>query len=51
MYEKPTLERFGTFRDLTQLGTTGGADLGPAFGLGCNAAPDALPFAACSGRS
>lgn len=27
MYEKPRVERFGTFRDLTQAGTTGLGDL------------------------
>ena len=43
MYEKPTLEPFGTFRDLTQLGT----DMGSAFGLGCSNEADALSFAAC----
>ena len=26
MYEKPTLERFGTFRDLTLFGSDGGTD-------------------------
>ena len=25
-YEKPSVERFGTFRDLTQAGCTGGSD-------------------------
>jgi hypothetical protein len=27
MYEKPKLERFGTFRDLTQFGADGGTDM------------------------
>jgi hypothetical protein len=26
MYEKPTLTRFGTFRELTQFGADGGTD-------------------------
>ena len=26
MYNKPMLERFGTFRELTQTGTSGGGD-------------------------
>lgn len=26
MYKKPRVERFGTFRDLTEAGTTGGTD-------------------------
>jgi hypothetical protein len=32
-YEKPELQRFGTFRELTQAGT-GGVTCDPAFGLG-----------------
>ena len=47
MYEKPMLERFGTFRDLTQLGNDSGADAASVFGLGCSAASDATDFAAC----
>lgn len=27
MYDKPTVQRFGTFRDLTRLGCTGISDL------------------------
>ena len=47
MYEKPTLERFGTFRDLTQLGNNSGTDAASVFGLGCDRSPDATDFAAC----
>ncbi|CAN5769233.1 hypothetical protein BH23GEM3_BH23GEM3_07050 [soil metagenome] len=38
MYEKPSLERFGTFRDLTQIGAAAGDDISAVFGLaaGCN---------------
>lgn len=36
MYEKPRLERFGTFRELTMLGTDSGTDIASAFGLGAN---------------
>lgn len=37
MYEKPALQRFGTFRELTRIGPETGADLGSVFGIaGCN---------------
>lgn len=37
MYEKPVLQRFGTFRELTRIGPDTGADLGSVFGIsGCN---------------
>jgi len=37
-YEKPSVERFGTFRDLTLIGPAEGNDIGSVFGLavGCN---------------
>ncbi len=48
MYEKPALERFGTFRDLTQLGLTGGTDLFGVEGIpGCDADEDAAVFESC----
>ena len=34
MYERPTLERLGSFRELTQLGFTGQSDGASIFGLG-----------------
>ena len=38
MYEKPTLQRFGTFREITKLGPEAGSDIGSVFGIsGCNA--------------
>jgi hypothetical protein len=39
MYQKPTLQRFGTFRDLTRLGSDTDGDggiLGTGIGDGCN---------------
>ena len=37
MYQKPALQRFGTFRELTRIGPDAGADLGSVFGIsGCN---------------
>ena len=39
MYEKPTVEKFGTFRDLTRLGFNGGSDGISIFGPGTPAAP------------
>jgi hypothetical protein len=47
MYEKPKLERFGTFRELTLLGIDSGQDAGGMFGLGCDGSPGALDFAVC----
>lgn len=36
MYAKPTLSRFGTFRDLTQWGLASASDGGAIFGIsGC----------------
>ncbi len=37
-YIKPALERFGTFRELTQLGSAVGSDIAAVFGIpaGCN---------------
>lgn len=38
MYEKPELERFGTFRELTRFGPEAGSDIGSVYGIaGCNA--------------
>lgn len=53
MYEKPMLERFGTFRELTRLGLDQGNDLFSGFGIpGCNAGTGAPDFEQCgSGRS
>lgn len=49
MYEKPALERFGTFRELTQLGLQGGTDLFGVEGIpGCNGDEDAAFFESCS---
>lgn len=35
MYAKPKLERFGTFRELTQWGMYSASDGGAIFGIGC----------------
>jgi hypothetical protein len=53
MYEKPMLERFGTFRELTRLGLDQGNDLFSGFGIpGCDASTGAADFEQCdSGRS
>ena len=49
MYQKPKLERFGTFRELTQLGLEGGNDLFSGLGIpGCDSDPDAAPGAQCA---
>lgn len=51
MYEKPILERFGTFRELTLLGLDAGSDLFSGFGIpGCDASPDAAGFEQCDDR-
>ncbi len=34
MYQKPSLEKFGTFRDLTQWGFSSASDGGSIFGIG-----------------
>ncbi len=34
MYEKPTVQKFGTFRDLTQAGCTGASDGATFMGSG-----------------
>lgn len=41
MYEKPVLERFGKFRELTLIGTDEDGDGGIIFGIadGCNVLP------------
>jgi hypothetical protein len=39
MYEKPQIERFGTFRQLTRIGADAGTDAGSVYGIpdaGCN---------------
>ena len=37
MYEKPRLQRFGTFRELTRFGPDGGSDIGSISGIaGCS---------------
>ena len=52
MYERPTLERFGTFRDLTRLGLDEGNDLFSGFGIpGCDAGADNEIEQCASGRS
>jgi len=50
-YVKPILERFGTFRELTQIGPATGADIATMFGIpaGCN--PGGGPDFGCDGRS
>lgn len=35
MYQKPTLEKYGSFRDLTLIGLTGAADGATQYGNGC----------------
>jgi hypothetical protein len=35
MYTKPALEKFGTFRELTQWGFSSASDGGSIFGIGC----------------
>ena len=48
MYEKPKLNRFGTFRELTRLGLDGGNDLFSGLGIpGCDASSDAIAVEAC----
>ncbi|CAA9355645.1 MAG: hypothetical protein AVDCRST_MAG11-3785 [uncultured Gemmatimonadaceae bacterium] len=38
MYEKPEVQRFGTFRELTKFGAQAGSDIGSVFGItGCSA--------------
>jgi hypothetical protein len=53
MYQKPKLERFGTIRELTQLGPDSGADFTSVLGIsaGCNAQDPASKFGCPSGRS
>lgn len=50
-YVKPTLERFGTFRELTQIGAAVGSDISAMFGIpaGCN--PGDPSGFGCGGRS
>lgn len=45
MYEKPTLERFGTFRELTLLGNSlSAADAGGMFITSCGPTSDRAEF-------
>jgi hypothetical protein len=39
MYQKPQVERFGTFRELTQVGCVGGRDGGSVFGASIGSTP------------
>jgi hypothetical protein len=49
MYEKPELERFGTFRELTQIGSAAGSDISAVFGLGAGCNPNTSdPDFACA---
>jgi len=49
MYVKPQLERFGTFRQITQIGAEGGNDAGSVFGIpGCNGLDDEDPDFGCA---
>ncbi len=50
-YIKPSLERFGTFRELTQIGSATGSDISAMFGIpaGCN--PGDPSGFGCGGRS
>ncbi len=51
-YQKPAVERFGSFRELTKIGPSQGNDIGSVFGLdaGCN--PNTTdPDFACPTRS
>ena len=51
-YEKPSLERFGTFRQLTMIGPAAGADVSSVFGLDAGCYPNTNdPDFNCSGRS
>lgn len=47
-YNKPVLERFGTFRELTQLGPSGGSDVAGVLSLTCNPNTGDADFA-CGG--
>lgn len=51
-YTKPKLERFGTFRQLTQIGAALGNDISAVFGIpaGCNEGDDS-EFGCNGGRS
>ncbi|HEV2108941.1 MAG TPA: lasso RiPP family leader peptide-containing protein [Thermomicrobiales bacterium] len=40
VYEKPTLERFGSFRELTLIGPAMGNDIASVFGLSAGCNPD-----------
>ena len=51
MYEKPSLERFGTFRELTQIGAAAGNDIASVFGLDAGCDPgNSDPDFACADR-
>jgi hypothetical protein len=51
-YERPTLARFGTFRDLTRIGANTGGDISAIFGInaGCDASQSGA-FGCSGGRS
>jgi len=51
-YTKPRLERFGTFRELTLIGSAVGSDISAVFGIpaGCNP-DDGGQFGCGGGRS
>lgn len=52
MYEKPRIERLGTFRELTRLGFDQGTDLFVGVGIpGCDASTGAADFEQCNNRS
>lgn len=58
MYTKPTLERYGTFRELTQVGFQGASDGvtfngagGPATGNGCTQDPNTGQICCPAARS
>jgi hypothetical protein len=49
-YVTPTLERFGTFRQLTLIGASQGNDIGSSFGIpGCNANDNTTEFGCARG--
>jgi len=54
-WASPRLERFGTFRELTQQGTSSktviGDDLVPGVGLDCDPNPNSGAMACLNGRS
>ena len=52
MYEKPRVQRFGTFRELTKFGPDAGSDIGSVFGIaGCSTENNRNEFGCTSGGS